>query len=220
MSAHKSEKHFRFMFTFVTALGFLFFMERPVADAKSLELSNGRLIKNVNEIQGELKNNELTVFGIIVGTSTLNDAKKVVGGDIIGNSGKGPNEVSYLCFMDSSGNILAYESSGAMGGSDLTITSAFILASGEKYTFKKECKKSTKQFANIEIGAGLMIGTSVESVKKIKGTPSYLSKSEIIYLYNSSIKTKDESPSERMDLLEIGILGKRASSIVVTRVGF
>jgi hypothetical protein len=104
-----------------------------------------------------------------------------------------------------------------MGGPDLTITSTFILAPGEKYTFKKECKKSVKQFGAIEVGSGIKIGTSIEKVRKIKGIASHTSKSEIIYLYENS--SKQTGLSERMDLLEIGISAKRVSSIVVTRVG-
>lgn len=215
---HSLPKYVHFVFTFFGAFVFLLSIQQDVVEAKQLELSNGKLIKNVSEIPGELKEDELSSFGLIVGKSNLNDVKKVLGGDIIGNSGKGPNEVSYLCFLDKSGNVLAYESSRAMGGPDLTITSTFILASGEKYTFKKECKKSAKQFGAIEIGSGLKIGTSIENVRKIKGIASHTSKSEIIYLYGNS-KRQSEGFSERMDLLEIGISAKRVSSIVVTRVG-
>jgi hypothetical protein len=140
---------------------------------------------------------ELTVMGVVVGKTTLDEAKtKFKSINEIYHEGEGATSVYALCFKSSNGSTLAFETDES-GGSTHVIGKAIVNAPGQTYRFSSICEKTSMIKTKLGIN-GVSLGMSSDLIKRVKGKPSSSTVKNINYQFEMN-EAKSELDIELKD---------------------
>jgi hypothetical protein len=135
---------------------------------------------------------ELSVLGITIGKSTLEDVKSKFKSKDIYHQGDAGESFYVLCYKSSNGSMIAFES-GETGGSAHTVNTISINGSKEQYRLNKICEKTSLIKSKLSIN-GISLGMSPDLIKRLKGKPSKLSASVLLYQFEIQEKNvKDQT---------------------------
>lgn len=185
------------------------------ATTSSSELKDGSRVSGVKVIQKKLSDANLSVLGVIVGSTKLSDVKSSLGGNEIYHEGDAGNSLYVLCYEGNDGAIVTFES-GEMGGSDHLVTSIGLFGPEGRYRLKNVCSKSSKVNLDLALG-GVQLGMSKDSVKKSLGLPSKEQSKILLYQYGST----ERSPKGMADIsssFEIHFVANKISYFFASKI--
>lgn len=158
---------------------------------------------------------ELTVLGITVGKSTLDEVKAKFKSKDFYHEGDAGESLSVLCFKSSNGSTIAFES-GEMGGSEHKITSISINGPKKAYRLNKICEKTSLIKSKLVIN-GVSLGLSPDLIKRVTGKPSKQSTDHFLYQYEAHDKT-DKGQIDTVSRLEIEFVQDAVAAFNISKV--
>ncbi len=138
---------------------------------------------------------ELSILGITIGKSTLDDVKTKFKSKEIYHEGDAGNTLYVLCFKISNGQTIAFES-GELRGDTHIVNSISINNPKDAYRLDKVCEKTTLIKTKLAIN-GLSLGMSPELIKRLKGKPSQQTANSLLYKY----EVKEKAEKGEMDIV-------------------
>lgn len=132
--------------------------------------------------------NQLTVLGVIIGKTTLNEVKDKFKAKEIYHEGDAGNSLYALCFKGPGGSTIAFES-GEMGGNERVVSSVSVNSAQAPYKLKQICEKTNLIKSKIAIN-GISLGMSPDLVKKLVGSPTMQDTNTIEFKYAIQEKTE------------------------------
>ncbi|MCX6119053.1 MAG: hypothetical protein NT027_16070 [Proteobacteria bacterium] len=145
-----------------------------------LELFPGKIL-NVIPLTGSVRDENLTVGGIEIGSSTLADVEHIFGQAFVAKVGDAGSSVSHICYMFDQGSAIIF-SSGELGGSNHVIDSISIHKSIFGLSRNLGCQASTIAPQNTKTTSGLGLHSSILDLNKLSPRPSYAD--EKIYVWH------------------------------------
>lgn len=167
---------------------------------------------SINKIQPD---RELTIQGITLAKTTLNEVKAKFKSKEIYHQGDAGETLYALCFKTANGSTIAFES-GEMGGADHTIDAISINSPSTPYRLNKICEKSSAFKGKLTIN-GLSLGMSPDLIKTLKGKPTKSENDYLEYSYNFQEKTEKGTKDTTSDL-KIEFKNSAASEIKVSKI--
>ncbi|MBC7540661.1 MAG: hypothetical protein H7281_17710 [Bacteriovorax sp.] len=151
------------------------------------------LISNVfaetsNVITKKQPDSELSILGITIGKSTLEDVKSKFKSKDIYYQGDAGESLYVLCYKSSNGSTIAFES-GETGGNAHTVSTISINGTKVPYRLNKICEKTSLIRSKLVIN-GISLGMSPDLIKRLKGKPSKQSANSLLYQFE--IQEKNE----------------------------
>lgn len=207
MSVLKSIQACAFI-TFIAQLG--------IATESSVDLGDGTVLSGVTTIEKQLPDSALTVHGITVGVSKLSDVIEKFKGNAVFHEGDAGKSLYLLCYRGKDGTVLAFESSGAMGGAGHVVTNVAVFGPQARYRLVEKCAETPKISRNIEIG-GNRLGMTKKKFKKVNGKPSKEQGDLILYSFHASKQTP-QGPADITSMLQIRFDGKKASQFSISKI--
>ncbi len=148
----------------------------------TLDFNDGTRISGIKYIRKKQPLSELTILGLTVGASNLNDVNIKLKGDSIYSEGDAGNNISILCFEGVDGTTIAFESNGEMGGPDRTVSYVGVFDKKTPYRLKDKCSVSKLISRRTKVGC-ISLGMSKQTLKRRRGQPSKELPNRIIYKY-------------------------------------
>ncbi len=130
---------------------------------------------------------ELTVLGVTLGKTTMNEVKDKFKAKEIYHEGDAGESLYALCFKGPGNSTIAFES-GEMGGNERVIHSVSINSAQNPYKLKQICQKTTMIKSKIALN-GISLGMSPDIVRKLVGSPTKQDTNTIEYKYAIQTKT-------------------------------
>lgn len=130
---------------------------------------------------------ELTVLGVIIGKTTMNEVKDKFKAKEIYHEGDAGESLYALCFKGPGNSTIAFES-GEMGGNERVVHAVSINSAQNPYKLKQICQKTTVIKSKLALN-GISLGMSPDIVKKLVGSPTKQDTNTIEYKYAIQIKT-------------------------------
>lgn len=173
------------------------------------------LAHSAETINKKLPDKELTVQGITLGKTTLNEVKnKFKSKELYRESYTGVS-FDVLCFKTPNGSTIAFES-GVMGGPEHIIDAISINSTLIPYRLNKICEKSSAFKGKLTIN-GLSLGMSPDLIKSLKGKPTKSENDFMEYSYSVQEKT-DKGMLNVTSTLRIEFKQSAASAIKATKI--
>jgi hypothetical protein len=145
-----------------------------------LELFPGKIL-NVVPLTASVRDENLTVGGIQIGSSTLADVEKIFGRAVLAKVGDAGNSVSHICYTFDQGAAIIF-SSGELGGSNHVIDSISIHRSIFGLSRNLGCQNAAIAPQNTKTTSGLGLHSSILDFHKLSPRPSYAD--EKVYVYH------------------------------------
>lgn len=142
---------------------------------------------------------ELTVLGVTLGKTTLNEVKDKFKAKDIYHEGDAAESLYVLCFIGPGNSTIAFES-GEMGGSERVVHAVSINSSQNPYKLKQICQKTSMIKSKIALN-GISLGMSPDIVKKLVGTPTKQDTNTIEYKYAIQTKTDAGQKDTTSDMI-------------------
>lgn len=141
---------------------------------------------------------ELTVLGITVGKTTMNEVKEKFKAKEIHHEGDADTMLYALCFYGPGSSTIAFESSEE-GGNEKVVKSISINSTQNSYKLKKICQKTSLIKTKLVIN-GISLGMSPDLVQKLVGTPVKQDTNTIEYKYSIQEKTETGQKNTQSDM--------------------
>ncbi len=161
---------------------------------------------SADTINKKLSDKDLTIQGITIGKTTLNEVKEKFKSKEIYHQGDAGESLYVLCYKTSNGTI-AFES-GEMGGAEHVIDAVSINGSGVPYHLNNICEKSSAFKGKLAI-YGLSLGMSPDLIKTLKGKPTKMENDYLEYNFSSGGTTSE---------LKVEFKKSFASEIRITKI--
>lgn len=186
------------------------------AETSTIHLNNGQVISGVKSFEKKLSNSELTLLGFTIGLSKLEDVKSKFKNSEIYHEGDAGNSLYVLCYKGPDGTTISFESS-EMGGKDHIITAIGFFSIQSPYRLKKSCSKSSEVNSKLSI-AGVNLGQLKSEIKKRKGSPSKEISNLIIYQFDVTEKTPQNTSVDISSRIEVTLNVNKIVSFYISKI--
>lgn len=146
------------------------------------------IVHSNETINKKQPDSELSVQGITIGKTTLDEVKTKFKAKEIYHEGDGGESLYALCFKTSNGSTIAFES-GEMGGAEHVINSISLNGPTTPYRLNKICEKSSAFKGKLSLNK-LSLGMSPDLIKTVKGKPTKSENDYLEYAYSFQEKTE------------------------------
>lgn len=141
-----------------------------------------------DSISKKQPDSELTLLGVTIGKTTLNEVKEKFKVKEIYHEGDAGLSLYAICLKSSNGSTVAFESN-ELGGNEHTVISISVNSQQSPYKLNKICEKNSMVKGKIILHK-TSLGMSPDIVKRLTGKPSNQSANTIEYNYEAQEKTE------------------------------
>jgi hypothetical protein len=180
------------------------------------EVRSGARLESVRVLRKKQPNENLQILGLVVGSSTLEDVRKKFSAGQIHQEGDAGDSVYLLCYRGTDSALVAFESSGSMGGNDHIVTSATIFRNGDGYKFRDQCTSSTEVHQQMK-AFKISLGAKKTTIRRALGPPSKETDSLLLYAYHVE-ETLESGRADITSSLEVLVPRSTASQITASKV--
>lgn len=172
-------------------------------------------ITSAEVIAKKQPDSELSILGITIGKSTLNEVKEKFKSKGIYHEGEAGSSLYVLCYKMSNGSTVSFES-GEMGSDAHIVNSISINGPKVPYRLNKVCEKTSLIKTKLAIN-GVSLGMSPELIKRLKGKPSKQTANSLLYQFEVQDKT-DKGKLDIVSRLEIQFSQDAASALTASKI--
>jgi len=155
----------------------------------SVKLRSGKLVDDVEIRSGRPAGADVTINGIVINSSTLNEVRRKFGRQNTSHVGDAGDSIYSLCYYGSDGVKVVFES-GEMGGKKQVVNSVRLYTKKAAGEADSPCLLSPIISSSVKVGR-LALRSQIGQVEKIFGRPSKRFENVSIYLFEENKRHKD-----------------------------